>query len=111
MHKHLSPLEKDLTPYCAPHWSEEILRAQGTLQTSKYAIVCLTLEGIFGYIIVSSVIVELPSFCLDCNATEIPIFHLHVAPLYALLSLNTHPKRKNTQTCLHHSISQRKLSL
>lgn len=38
-------------------------------------------------IIVSSFILALPSFCLDCNATEILISHLHVAPLYALVSL------------------------
>lgn len=68
--------------------------------------------------IVSSFILALPSFCLDFNTAEILISHLLVAPSYALVSLNTHPrgsflegKRRNTQTCLHHSISQRELSL
>jgi len=73
---------------------------------------------VFFAIIVSSFILALSSHCLDCNASETTNSCLHVAPLNTMVFLIQTPRglflegrRRNTQKWLHHSISQRKLSL
>lgn len=115
--KHSRPLKKDPTPCCAQHCSGNYSEYRALCRYPNLQLYA-SLWKAFLDAIVSSFVLALPSFCLDFNTAEILISHLLVAPSYALVSLNTHPrgsflegKRRNTQTCLHHSISQREFSL